>query len=66
MFGTIVLIITAWSSDHFRERGFHLASSMVMVMLGCIILAVLPITEKKASYFAVFLITGKSGVFRLR
>ena len=57
-FGTIVLLITAWSSDHFRERGFHLASSMALVLTGCIILAALPITEKKASYFAVFLITG--------
>mgnify|MGYP002718859035 CR=1 FL=1 len=58
MFGTLLLLITAWSSDRNRERGLHLASSVVLVIIGCVILAALPITEKKASYFAAFLITG--------
>ena len=63
-FGTILLLITAWSSDRYRERGFHLASSMVLVLTGCIILAALPVHETKASYFAVFLITGTSTPLR--
>ena len=59
-FGTFLLAVTAWSSDRHRERGFHLASSVVLVIVGLIILIALPVTEKKASYFACFLITGKS------
>ena len=58
-FGTVLLLATAWSSDRTRERGLHLASSVLLVLLGCTILAILPISEKKASYFAVFLITGE-------
>ena len=55
--GTIVLLITAFSSDHFRERGFHLASALIFVIIGCVILIALPDTVKHASYFATFLIT---------
>ncbi|RDW78369.1 hypothetical protein BP5796_06221 [Coleophoma crateriformis] len=55
--GTIVLLITAWSSDHFRERGLHLASSLVFVTVGCLILVGLPVSEVGAGYFATFLIT---------
>lgn len=58
VFGTITLALTAYSSDHFRERGLHLASSQVFVIIGCALLAGLPVTETKAAYFAVFMITG--------
>lgn len=55
--GTICLLITSWSSDWFRERGFHLASSFVLALIGCIILIALPVSQMGAGYFATFLIT---------
>ncbi|UOH84432.1 hypothetical protein LQV05_001233 [Cryptococcus neoformans] len=55
--GTICLLITSWSSNWFRERGFHLASSFVLVLIGCIILIALPVSQMGARYFATFLIT---------
>lgn len=55
--GTIAMIITAYSSDRFRERGFHLASSLVLVILGCILLICLPLSSTGPAYFATFLIT---------
>ncbi|EIW65836.1 high-affinity nicotinic acid transporter [Tremella mesenterica] len=55
--GTLVLLITTWSSDHFRERGFHLASALVFVIVGCIILTAIPVTSIHVGYFATFLIT---------
>ncbi|KAK8870117.1 hypothetical protein IAR55_000687 [Kwoniella newhampshirensis] len=58
IFGTLCLLITAWSSDYFRERGLHLASSLVLVFIGCIILVAIPVSSTGAGYFAVFLITG--------
>lgn len=55
--GTIVMLITAFSSDHFRERGFHFASALILVMIGCILLICLPLSSKGPAYFATFLIT---------
>lgn len=55
--GTIAMMITAYSSDRFRERGFHLASSLVLVMVGCLLLACLPLSSTGPAYFATFLIT---------
>lgn len=55
--GTLALIITAYSSDRFRERGFHLASSLVLVIIGCILLSCLPLSSVGPAYFATFLIT---------
>lgn len=55
--GTICLLLTSWSSDRFRERGFHLASSFVLVLIGCIILIAIPVSQVGAGYFATFLIT---------
>ncbi|KAJ4424269.1 hypothetical protein N0V82_001135 [Gnomoniopsis sp. IMI 355080] len=55
--GTIAMMITAYSSDRFRERGFHLASSLVLVIIGCILLTCLPLTSTGPAYFATFLIT---------
>lgn len=55
--GTVVLMATASSSDHFRERGFHLASALVLVVLGCLLLACLPLDSTGPAYFATFLIT---------
>lgn len=51
------MIITAFSSDYFRERGFHLASAVVLVIIGCIILVAVPVSNTAVGYFATFLIT---------
>ena len=56
--GTIILLATAFSSDHFRERGFHLASAHILVIVGCLILVGIPVQDKGVGYFATFLITG--------
>lgn len=55
--GAVTLALTAWSSDRFRERGFHLASSLVLVIIGCLLLALLPASSTGPAYFATFLIT---------
>lgn len=62
--GTIYLLITSWSSNWFRERGFHLASSFVLALIGCIILIALPVSQMGAGYFATFLVT--AGAFTPR
>lgn len=53
----IFLFALSWSSDHFRERGFHLALCFVLVLVGCIILVCIPVSSKGVGYFATFLIT---------
>jgi predicted MFS family arabinose efflux permease len=55
--GAIVLLVTSASSDHFRERGLHLASAVTFVIIGCVMLVALPVTNVRAGYAAVFLIT---------
>lgn len=55
--GTLAMMITAYSSDRFRERGFHLASALALVVVGCVLLACLPLSSTGAAYFATFLIT---------
>lgn len=55
--GTLAMLITAWSSDRLRERGLHLASSLALVVVGCILLACLPISSTGPAYFATFLVT---------
>lgn len=52
----IVLLLSAWSSDHYRERGLILASVLTFVIMGCIILVAIPMDEVGAGYFATFLI----------
>ncbi|OCF76269.1 hypothetical protein I204_03569 [Kwoniella mangroviensis CBS 8886] len=52
------MLATAVSSDHFRERGFHLVSAYTLVFIGCVILAATPVSNHAVGYFAVFLITG--------
>lgn len=53
------MLATAYSSDRRRERGLHLASSLALVVAGCILLACLPLSRGTAgpAYFATFLVT---------
>ncbi|OGM43991.1 allantoate permease [Aspergillus bombycis] len=55
--GTVVLWVIAKSSDHFRERSFHLAAALVITLAGYIILATVDAdTNKGVAYFACFLL----------
>ncbi|KNG89436.1 hypothetical protein ANOM_003142 [Aspergillus nomiae NRRL 13137] len=55
--GTVVLWIIAKSSDHFRERSFHLAAALIITFVGYIILVTVDAdTNKGVAYFACFLL----------
>ena len=55
--GTVVLWIIAKSSDHFRERSFHLAAALIITFVGYVILATVDAnTNKGVAYFACFLL----------
>lgn len=54
---TVWLFIMAWSSDRLRERGLHLASALVLIIIGATLLAALPVDVVGPAYFATFLIT---------
>ncbi|RAH40625.1 MFS general substrate transporter [Aspergillus brunneoviolaceus CBS 621.78] len=54
--GAVVLLCVAWSSDYFRERGFHTVFSLVLSLIGMIILATIDVLDNKGvAYFACFL-----------
>ena len=56
--GTVVLWCMCFSSDYLRERSFHLASALVMALMGFILLiAVDPFTHKNVAYCACFLLS---------
>lgn len=55
--GALVVICVAASSDHFRERSYHLCFVLTLSLTGLIILATVDSFEHKAvSYFACFLL----------
>jgi sugar phosphate permease len=54
--GFVCLLAIAWSSDHFRERTFHVTFSLVLSMVGMIILAAIDVERQiRVGYFATFL-----------
>lgn len=54
--GFVVLLIISKSSDHFRERCFHIVLALTISLVGMVILIAVNVTEHKAvSYFAMFL-----------
>ncbi|XXH04733.1 hypothetical protein Hte_011155 [Hypoxylon texense] len=54
--GVVVLLAVTWSSDHFRERTFHLTFALILPLVGMIILATINVLEQKGvAYFAMFL-----------
>jgi cyanate permease len=56
--GVLSLLIVAWSSDHFRERTFHLVFALSLALVGMIILATIDVLKQKdVAYFAMFLMT---------
>ncbi|CAH0002489.1 unnamed protein product [Clonostachys byssicola] len=55
----VILFATAVSSDHFRERTYHLISAFTMSCVGFIIIASIDVEKNiGVAYFAVFLIVG--------
>lgn len=55
--GFVVLLIIAWSSDHFRERTYHLILALSIAMVGLIILATIDVLQNPGvAYFACFLL----------
>lgn len=54
--GFIVLLCVAKSSDHFRERAFHIVFSLCTSLVGMLILISLDtLSHKAVCYFAMFL-----------
>lgn len=55
--GAVFLIAWCKSSDHFRERGFHITTSTVISLVGYILLGTVDTTNTSVLYFAMFLCT---------
>ncbi|KAH7014555.1 major facilitator superfamily domain-containing protein [Microdochium trichocladiopsis] len=55
--GAVVLIAYCKSSDHFRERGDHMAGSFVVSLVGYALLFTIDPTNTSILYFAIFLCT---------
>ncbi|OJJ68433.1 hypothetical protein ASPBRDRAFT_133237 [Aspergillus brasiliensis CBS 101740] len=59
--GAVVLLCVAKSSDHFRERTFHIVFSLVISLVGMVILATIDVLGNKGvAYFACFLMAAGS------
>ena len=57
--GFVVLLCTAYSSDYFRERAFHLVFALSLSLIGLIILAAVdPLTQGRVAYMACFFVAG--------
>ncbi|PGH03881.1 hypothetical protein AJ79_07239 [Helicocarpus griseus UAMH5409] len=56
MVGTVVLLCVCYSSDHFRERTFHIIFALILSFIGMIILAIIDVEANKGvAYFSCFL-----------
>lgn len=49
-------ILLSLSSDHFRERSYHLTLPLAVTSIGFILLSALPTSARAAGYFSTFLI----------
>ncbi|KAF3046347.1 hypothetical protein E8E12_003445 [Didymella heteroderae] len=55
--GFVILLCVTYSSDHFRERTFHIVFSLCVSLVGLIILASIDILANKGvAYFACFML----------
>lgn len=55
--GFVVLLCVTYSSDHFRERTFHIVFSLCVSLVGLIILASIDVLANKGvAYFACFML----------
>ena len=57
--GFVILLCTAYSSDYFRERAFHLVFALSLSLVGLIILAAIdPLSQGNIAYMACFFVAG--------
>lgn len=55
---SVILVALCFSSDHFRERGYHICVALSLSLIGYIILATIDITAHKGvAYMAIFFMT---------
>lgn len=53
-----LLLVFAYSSDHFRERGFHMSVPLVLSMVGYAVLLAVDVEKQKGiGYMAIFFCT---------
>ncbi|EXJ85474.1 hypothetical protein A1O1_05838 [Capronia coronata CBS 617.96] len=54
----VILVALCVSSDHFRERGYHIAIGLSFSLIGYIILATIDVEKQKGiAYMAIFFMT---------
>ncbi len=54
----VILVALCLSSDHFRERGYHITAGLGLSLIGYIVLASIDATEHKGvAYMAIFFMT---------
>ncbi|KAL2008283.1 hypothetical protein VTN00DRAFT_8265 [Thermoascus crustaceus] len=57
LLGFVVLLIVTWSSDHLRERTFHICFALTLSLIATIVLATIDVTQNKGvAYFCMFLL----------
>ncbi|KAK0460434.1 major facilitator superfamily domain-containing protein [Desarmillaria tabescens] len=54
--GGFAVLLTAASSDYFRERSLHMAGAMTVTMIGFIVLYVVDVSNTGIQYFGSFLL----------
>ncbi|KAK0442524.1 major facilitator superfamily domain-containing protein [Desarmillaria tabescens] len=54
--GGFAVLLTAASSDYFRERSLHIAGAMTITMIGFIVLDVVDVSNTGIQYFGSFLL----------
>ncbi|KAI3621962.1 transporter of nicotinic acid [Moniliophthora roreri] len=56
--GTVMLLILAFSSDHFRERSIHICIPLTITLVGFVVFGAIDVvTHRNVAYFCCFLMT---------
>ena len=53
----VFLVISSFSSDYFRERGLHIAASLLISIVGYTLLITVDLGNIGFTYFAIFMTT---------
>lgn len=53
----VALVLATISSDYFRERGIHLAGSLLISIVGYALLMSIDLENTAVTYFAIFITT---------
>ncbi|PSN70327.1 MFS general substrate transporter [Corynespora cassiicola Philippines] len=59
--GAVLLLVFAYSSDHFRERTIHILTGLLLVIIGLILAFSLPLSNSEARYGGIIILL--SGTF---